>query len=110
MTTLPANPLGSCGLMAPSATDLNFATGLSTILADLNLRLSSTSATCRPNSLQLQRSVKSSRSWTAVLSEDALFRCHSQANCTEVCPMRLSPTQSILALRRLALRAFVSGE
>jgi fumarate reductase iron-sulfur subunit len=48
--------------------------------------------------------------WTAVLSEDALFRCHSQANCTEVCPMGLSPTQSILALRRLALRAFVSGE
>ncbi len=48
--------------------------------------------------------------WPAVLSEDALFRCHSQGNCTEVCPMGLSPTQSILALRRLAVRAFVSGQ
>jgi succinate dehydrogenase/fumarate reductase iron-sulfur protein len=35
-----------------------------------------------------------------LLSEDALFRCHGQANCTAVCPMELSPTESILKLRR----------
>ncbi len=41
---------------------------------------------------------------TAVmLAEDALLRCHGQANCTEVCPMAISPTESILALRRRAL-------
>ena len=32
--------------------------------------------------------------------EDALVRCHGQGNCTAVCPMELSPTESILALRR----------
>jgi succinate dehydrogenase/fumarate reductase-like Fe-S protein len=36
-------------------------------------------------------------------SEDALVRCHTQANCTEVCPMEISPTESILALRRRAI-------
>jgi fumarate reductase iron-sulfur subunit len=41
--------------------------------------------------------------WTTLLSEDALSRCHGQANCTEVCPMELSPTDSILRLRRMAL-------
>ena len=45
--------------------------------------------------------------WSAILSEDALSRCHGQANCTEVCPMGLSPTQSILQLRRLAVRALM---
>ena len=39
-----------------------------------------------------------------LLSEDALTRCHTQANCTEVCPMGIAPTQSILALRRRAVR------
>jgi fumarate reductase iron-sulfur subunit len=39
----------------------------------------------------------------ALLSEDVLARCHGQANCTEVCPMQLSPTDSILALRRRAI-------
>ena len=38
-----------------------------------------------------------------MLAEDALLRCHGQANCTDVCPMGLSPTESILALRRRAL-------
>lgn len=38
-----------------------------------------------------------------LLSEDALWRCHSQATCTEVCPMELSPTDSILRLRRHAV-------
>jgi fumarate reductase iron-sulfur subunit len=42
---------------------------------------------------------------TAVmLSEDTLTRCHTQANCTDVCPMGISPTRSILALRRGAVR------
>lgn len=41
--------------------------------------------------------------WTVLLSDDALARCHGQANCTEVCPMELSPTDSILRLRRLAV-------
>ncbi len=41
---------------------------------------------------------------TAVaLAEDALLRCHGQANCTAVCPMEISPTESILALRRQAV-------
>ena len=41
---------------------------------------------------------------TAVLlAEDALLRCHTQANCTAVCPMEISPTNSILALRRQAV-------
>jgi succinate dehydrogenase/fumarate reductase-like Fe-S protein len=39
-----------------------------------------------------------------LLSEDTLLRCHSQANCTDVCPMEISPTESILALRRRAVR------
>jgi succinate dehydrogenase/fumarate reductase-like Fe-S protein len=39
-----------------------------------------------------------------LLSEDALTRCHTQASCTEVCPMGIAPTQSILALRRRAVR------
>jgi len=45
--------------------------------------------------------------WAALLSEDALARCHGQANCTEVCPMELSPTDSILRLRRLAVARLV---
>jgi len=36
-------------------------------------------------------------------SEDALVRCHTQANCTAVCPMEISPTESILTLRRRAV-------
>lgn len=45
--------------------------------------------------------------WAALLSEDALARCHGQANCTEVCPMGLSPTDSILRLRRMAVARLV---
>lgn len=43
-----------------------------------------------------------------LLSEDALFRCHGQGNCTEVCPMELSPTESILKLRRKLIFQAVS--
>jgi len=42
--------------------------------------------------------------WTLLLSDDALARCHGQGNCTEVCPMDLAPTTSILRLRRLGAR------
>jgi fumarate reductase iron-sulfur subunit len=38
-----------------------------------------------------------------MLSEDALMRCHTETNCTDVCPMGISPTASILALRRRAV-------
>ena len=42
-----------------------------------------------------------------LLGEDVLARCHVQGNCTDVCPMEISPTDSILALRRRAvLRLF----
>ena len=39
-----------------------------------------------------------------MLAEDALLRCHTETNCTDVCPMSISPTTSILALRRRAVR------
>jgi fumarate reductase iron-sulfur subunit len=42
--------------------------------------------------------------WTALLSDDALWRCHGQGNCTEVCPMGLAPTASIVRLRQMAVR------
>lgn len=42
--------------------------------------------------------------WTVLLGEDALARCHGQATCTEVCPMGLAPTASIIRLRQMAVR------
>ncbi|MBI4610591.1 MAG: succinate dehydrogenase/fumarate reductase iron-sulfur subunit [Candidatus Rokubacteria bacterium] len=45
--------------------------------------------------------------WVPLLSEDALWRCHAQASCTEVCPMELSPTDSILRLRRRAVASLL---
>lgn len=47
--------------------------------------------------------------WPLLLSEDALVRCHGQANCTEVCPMELSPTDSILKLRRKSILQLVKS-
>jgi fumarate reductase iron-sulfur subunit len=47
--------------------------------------------------------------WTTLLSDDGLARCHGQANCTEVCPMGLSPTDSILRLRRMAVARLVGS-
>ncbi|MFQ5830764.1 MAG: 4Fe-4S dicluster domain-containing protein, partial [Candidatus Methylomirabilia bacterium] len=41
--------------------------------------------------------------WPVLLSEDALVRCHGQTSCTEVCPMELPLTESILTLRRRAV-------
>lgn len=43
--------------------------------------------------------------WAPLLGEDGVLRCHGQAQCTAVCPMELSPTDSILRLRRKAARA-----
>lgn len=42
--------------------------------------------------------------WAALLSDDGLARCHGQGNCTDVCPMGLSPTDSIIRLRQMATR------
>jgi fumarate reductase iron-sulfur subunit len=42
--------------------------------------------------------------WAALSSDDALARCHGQGNCTEVCPMGLEPTASIIRLRSRATR------
>jgi fumarate reductase iron-sulfur subunit len=44
------------------------------------------------------------RRWTVLLADDALARCHGQGNCTEVCPMGLAPTTSIIRLRQMATR------
>jgi len=41
--------------------------------------------------------------WRVLLGDDALARCHGQGNCTEVCPMGLSPAGSIRRLRQLAV-------
>ncbi len=42
--------------------------------------------------------------WNVLLSDDALARCHGQSTCTDVCPMGLSPTTSIIRLRAMATR------
>jgi fumarate reductase iron-sulfur subunit len=43
--------------------------------------------------------------WSALLGEDGILRCHGQAQCTAVCPMQISPADSILRLRRKAVRS-----
>ena len=47
--------------------------------------------------------------WAVLLGDDALARCHGQGNCTEVCPMGLAPTTSIIRLRWLAARRLLGG-
>jgi succinate dehydrogenase/fumarate reductase-like Fe-S protein len=42
--------------------------------------------------------------WGMLLSDDALARCHGQGNCTDVCPMGLAPSASIVRLRQRAVR------
>jgi succinate dehydrogenase/fumarate reductase-like Fe-S protein len=42
--------------------------------------------------------------WDVLLSDDALARCHGQGNCTDVCPMGLAPSTSIVRLRAMATR------
>jgi fumarate reductase iron-sulfur subunit len=43
--------------------------------------------------------------WAALFGEDGVWRCHGQAQCTAVCPVELSPADSILRLRRRAARS-----
>ena len=59
----------------------------------------------RAFTLQMDRrdAAKDAR-WSVLLSEDALARCHGQGNCTEVCPMELSPATSIRRLRAMGTR------
>ena len=47
--------------------------------------------------------------WAVLLGDDALPRCHGQGNCTEVCPMNLSPSDSIARLRRMAVKRLFTG-
>jgi len=47
--------------------------------------------------------------WGVLFGDDALPRCHGQGNCTEVCPMGLSPATSIVRLRRMATRRLLAG-
>jgi fumarate reductase iron-sulfur subunit len=42
--------------------------------------------------------------WAVLLGDDALARCHGQGTCTDVCPMGLAPTASIIRLRQMATR------
>jgi fumarate reductase iron-sulfur subunit len=42
--------------------------------------------------------------WAVLLGDDGLPRCHGQGACTEVCPMGLAPTRSIIRLRQMATR------
>jgi succinate dehydrogenase iron-sulfur subunit len=43
--------------------------------------------------------------WAALFGEDGVWRCHGQAQCTAVCPMEISPADSVLRLRRKAARS-----
>jgi fumarate reductase iron-sulfur subunit len=45
--------------------------------------------------------------WALLTGDDALPRCHGQGNCTEVCPMGLSPADSIRRLRARAVARLV---
>src|SRR5207237_1212928 len=42
--------------------------------------------------------------WRWRPGDGALARCHGQGACTEVCPMGLAPTTSIVRLRQMATR------
>ncbi|HXG01823.1 MAG TPA: succinate dehydrogenase/fumarate reductase iron-sulfur subunit [Candidatus Binatia bacterium] len=45
--------------------------------------------------------------WPLLTGDDALPRCHGQGNCTEVCPVGLSPADSIRRLRARAVARLV---
>jgi fumarate reductase iron-sulfur subunit len=47
--------------------------------------------------------------WAVLMGDDALPRCHGQGACTDVCPMGLSPTRSIIRLRQMAVRRLVTA-
>jgi fumarate reductase iron-sulfur subunit len=64
----------------------------------------------RAFTLQLDsRDAEREARWQVLLSDDALWRCHGQGNCTEVCPMGLAPTTSIIRLRQMAARRLVAA-
>ncbi len=46
---------------------------------------------------------------TLVTGEDGAFRCHTLANCRQVCPRGISPTASIERLKRLAVLQWLGG-
>lgn len=57
--------------------------------------------------LRDSRDAGSQSRWSVLLADDGLARCHGQGNCTEVCPMGLAPTTSIVRLRQLATRTLL---
>ena len=68
-----------------------------------NTRFAGPAALNRAFTLQRDsRDTKKAARWSVLLSDDALARCHGQGNCTEVCPMGLAPTRSIVRLRQMA--------
>jgi fumarate reductase iron-sulfur subunit len=56
-----------------------------------------------------RRDARHEARWAVLLGDDALPRCHGQGGCTDVCPMGLSPTRSIVRLRRMAVRRLLDG-
>ena len=77
-------------------------------IAAHNERFPGPAALNRAYTLQVDhRDTAKERRWTVLLSDDGLARCHGQGNCTEVCPMDLSPSKSILRLRSMAVRSLV---
>jgi fumarate reductase iron-sulfur subunit len=66
-----------------------------------NERFSGPAALNRAFTLELDhRDAGRADRWRVLLADDALARCHGQGNCTEVCPMGVSPADSIRGLRR----------
>jgi fumarate reductase iron-sulfur subunit len=77
-------------------------------IAAHNERFPGPAALNRAYTLQLDhRDTSEEARWSVLMSDDGLARCHGQGNCTEVCPMDLSPSKSILRLRAMAVRALV---
>jgi fumarate reductase iron-sulfur subunit len=74
-----------------------------------NERFPGPAALNRAYTLQMDhRDKETDARWRVLLSDDALARCHGQGNCTEVCPMDLSPSKSILRLRSMAVRSLLN--
>ena len=70
-----------------------------------NARFPGPAALNRAFTLELDpRDAGAEARWQVLLSDDALARCHGQGNCTEVCPMGLEPTTSIIRLRGRGMR------
>ena len=79
-------------------------------LVAANARFPGPAALTRALTLQLaSRDGARAARWGVLLGDDALARCHGQGNCTEVCPMGLAPTASIIRLRRLGLSRLLGG-